>query len=97
MCQCESFNFFCFSVNKSLDSQEVTIHTKGINMSAINTNPTTIIFDTNTILEPIHIWIGERHYIIEDETMMKYLLSEIYNKGYLYLESLDTIPLRRIK
>ena len=66
-------------------------------MSVRNPSPTTVIFDTNTILEPIHVWIGERHYIIEDEVMMKYFLFEVYNKGSLHIESLKPIPLRRIK
>ena len=66
-------------------------------MSARNPTPIEIIFDTNTTLEPIHVWIGERHYIVDDERMMKYLLSEIYNKSYLHIESFKPIPLRRIK
>jgi len=66
-------------------------------MSILNPSPATVIFNTNTILEPIHVWIGERHYIIEDEIMMKYFLFEVNNKGSLHLESLKLIPLRRIK
>ena len=65
-------------------------------MSVLNPSPVTVIFYTNTILEPIHVWIGKRHYVIEDERMMKYFLYEIYNQASLHLESLKPIPLRRI-
>lgn len=65
-------------------------------MSVRNPSPRTIIFDTNTNLEPIHLCIGNRRYRVEDERMLHYLLSEDNKKGQLQIESGEPISLTRV-
>ena len=65
-------------------------------MSARIPNPSTIIFDTNTNFEPIHLCIGKRCYRIEDEKSLRYLLSEQNGKGQLQIENKKDIPLTRV-
>ena len=56
----------------------------------------TMIFDTNTNFEPIHLCIGQRCYRIEDEKSLRYLLFEQNGKGHLQIENKEDIPLTRV-
>ncbi len=65
-------------------------------MSVRNPFPGTIIFDTNTIMEPINVCVCDRQYRVDDGKMLKYLIVEENGQEWLYINEIRVLPVRRI-